>query len=72
MLIDRPGRIISYLFKLNENGKGTFPSKDVSNPSKGKANENFTVNVQSLVTLGIKNRLCRDNNRESVSKSIKD
>ena len=62
----------TYVFKLKENGNGTFPSKVVSKPSKGNFKVNLTVNVQSLVTLGIKNRLCRDNNRESDSKSIKD
>ena len=60
------------MFKLKENGNGTFPSKVVSKPSRGNFKVNLTVNVQSLVTLGIKNRLCRDNNRESDSKSIKD
>ena len=62
----------TYVFKLKENGNGTFPSKVVSKPSRGNFKVNLTVNVQSLVTLGIKNRLCRDNNRESDSKSIKD
>ena len=63
----------TYVFKLKENGNGTFPSKVVSKPSKGNAKENLIVNVQSLVILGIKNRLCRDNNLcESESKSIKD
>ena len=58
---------------MKENGNGTFPSKVVSNPSKGNFKVNLTVNVQSLVILGIKNRLCRDNNLcESESKSIKD
>ena len=33
---------------------------------------NFTVNVQSLVTLGIKNLLCLDNNFESDSNSARD
>ena len=33
---------------------------------------NFTVNVQSLVTFGIKNLLCRDNNFESDSNSASD
>ena len=62
----------TYVFKLKANGKGTFPSKVVSKPSKGNVKVNVTSNVQSLVILGIKNRLCRDNNRESDSKSIKD
>ena len=62
----------TYVFKLKENGNGTFPSKVVSKPSRGNFKVNLTVNVQSLVTLGIKNRLCRDNSRESDSKSIKD
>ena len=58
---------------MKENGNGTFPSKVVSNPSKGNFKVNLTVNVQSLVIFGIKNRLCRDNNLcESESKSIKD
>ena len=62
----------TYVAKLNLNENGTFPSKVVSKPSRGKTKENLIVNVQSLVILGIKNRLCRDNNRESDSKSIKD
>ena len=33
---------------------------------------NFTVNVQSLVTFGIKNLLCLDNNFESDSNSARD
>ena len=33
---------------------------------------NFTVNVQSLVTFGIKNLLCLDNNFESDSNSASD
>ena len=33
---------------------------------------NFTVKVQSLVTLGIKNLLCLDNNFESDSNSARD
>ena len=52
--------------------KGTLPVKLVSKPSRGKTKVNFTVNVQSLVTLGIKNLLCLDNNFESDSNSARD
>ena len=65
-------RFFTYVAKLNLNENGTFPSKVVSKPSRGKTKENLIVNVQSLVILGIKKRRCRDNNRESDSKSIKD
>ena len=44
----------------------------MSKPSRGKTKVNFTVNVQSLVTLGIKNLLCLDNNVESDSNSARD
>ena len=44
----------------------------MSKPSRGKTKVNFTVNVQSLVTFGIKNLLCLDNNLESDSNSASD
>ena len=57
---------------MKSKAKGTLPEKLVSKPSRGKAKVNFTVKVQSLVTLGIKNLLCLDNNFESDSNSARD
>ena len=41
-------------------------------PSRGNLKLNVTLIVQSLVTLGIKNLLCLDNNFESDSNSARD
>ena len=57
---------------LKSKEKVTLPVKLVSKPSRGKTKVNFTVNVQSLVTFGIKNLLCLDNNFESDSNSARD
>ena len=61
-----------YLDGLKSKLKGTLPEKSVSNPCNGKANVNFTVNVQSSVVLGTKNLLCLDKSFGSDSRSVKD